>query len=154
MVLQRHHRAVLDIILAVLLIAMLTFQMIAPSGSARAADTSSIWHLLSQKARNISYTEAATDGKTVVNVGTRGAVALTSDLVHWEPIEQFTSKDLYGICWGNSMYVAVGDEGTLFTSTDGRAWTEREVPGDQSLASIALGNGAYVAVGLGGGIVR
>lgn len=154
MVLHRHHEAFSDIGFVVLLIVMLVFQAAAPSGSVSAADTNSVWHLLSQKARNISYTDAATDGKLVVNVGTRGAVALTSDLVHWEPIEQFTSKDLYGVCRGNGMYVAVGDEGTLFTSTDARTWTERLVPGDLSLASIAFGNGAYVAVGLGGGIVR
>jgi len=154
MVLHRHHEAFSDIGFVVLLIVMLVFQAAAPSGSVSAADPSSVWHLLSQKARNISYTDAATDGKVVVNVGTRGAVALTSDLVHWEPIEQFTSKDLYGVCRGNGMYVAVGDEGTLFTSTDARTWTERLVPGDLSLASIAFGNGAYVAVGLGGGIVR
>ncbi len=154
MVLHRHHEPFADIGLAVLLIVMLVFQAAAPSGSVSAADTSSVWHLLSQKARNISYTDAATDGKAVVNVGTRGAVALTSDLVHWEPIEQFTSKDLYGICRGNGMYVAVGDEGTLFTSTDGRSWAEHLVPGDISLASVAFGNGVYVAVGLGGGIIR
>jgi len=154
MVLHRHHEAFLDIGFVVLLIVMLVFQAAAPSGSVSAADSSSVWHLLSQKARNISYTDAATDGKVVVNVGTRGAVALTSDLVHWEPIEQFTSKDLYGVCRGNGMYVAVGDEGTLFTSTDAGTWTERLVPGDLSLASVAFGNGAYVAVGLGGGIVR
>lgn len=118
MVLRRHHEAFLDIGLAVLLIFMLVFQAVAPSGSVSAADTSSVWHLLSQKARNISYTDTATDGKVFINVGTRGAVALTSDLVHWEPIEQFTSKDLYGICRGAGTYVAVGDEGTLFTSTD------------------------------------
>ena len=154
MVFHRHHEAFSDIGFVVLLIVMLVFQAAAPSGSVSAADPSSIWHLLSQKARNISYTDAATDGKVVVNVGTRGAVALSSDLVHWEPIEQFTSKDLYGICRENGMYVAVGDEGTLFTSADGRAWTEREVPGDPSLASVAFGNGSYVAVGLGGEIVR
>lgn len=154
MVLHKHHQAFLDISLAVLLFFTLVLRAVAPSGGASAADTSSIWHLISQKARNISYTDGATDGKVVVNVGTRGAVALTSDLVHWEPIEQFTSKDLYGICRGNGIYVAVGDEGTLFTSTDGRLWIQREVPADISLAAVAFGNGIYVAVGLGGGIVR
>lgn len=154
MVLHKHQGMFSDIGLAVLLIVMLVCQAVAPSGSVSAADTSSIWHLLSQKARNISYTDAATDGKVVVNVGTRGAVALTSDLVHWEPIEQFTSKDLYGICRGAGTYVAVGDEGTLFTSTDARTWTEHLVPGDISLAAVTFGNGVYVAVGLGGGIVR
>jgi hypothetical protein len=130
MVLHKHHKMLLDIGLAALLVVMLVFQVVAPSGSVSAADTSSVWHLLSQKASNISYTDAVTDGKVVVNVGTRGAVALTSDLVHWESIEQFISKDPYGICRGNGMYVAVGNEGTLFTLTDGCAWTEREVPGD------------------------
>jgi|GEM_PF-3983903 len=154
MVLHRHHETFSDISRAVLLIAMLVFQMTVLSGSTRAADAGSVWHLLSQKASNISYTDAATDGKVVVNVGTRGALALTSDLVHWEPIEQFTSKDLYGICWGNGTYVVVGDEGALFTSTDGRTWTEREVSGDPSLAAITYGNGAYVAVGPGGCVVR
>jgi hypothetical protein len=156
MVLHKHHEAFSfsDIGLAVLLIVMLVFQTVAPSGNVSAADTSSVWHLLSQKASNISYTDAATDGKVVVNVGTRGVVALTSDLVHWESIEQFTSKDLYGICRGAGTYVAVGDEGTLFTSTDARTWTEHLVPGDISLASVAFGNGVYVAVGLGGGVVR
>jgi len=154
MVLHRHHQSFLYISLAVLLAGMLAVQAVMPSASVRAADTSSVWHLLSQKARNISYTDAATDGKVVVNVGTRGAVALTSDLVHWEPVEQFTSKDLYGICRGNGTYVAVGDEGTLFASADGRSWKEREAPAYISLAAVAFGNGAFVAVGLGGGILR
>ncbi len=154
MVLHRHHEAFSNVILAVLLVGMLAVQTLMPLVSVRAADASSVWHLLSQKARNISYTDAATDGKVVVNVGTRGAVALTSDLVHWEPVEQFTSKDLYGICRGNGTYVAVGDEGSLFASADGRSWKEREAPANISLAAVAFGNGTFAAVGLGGGILR
>ena len=154
MVPYRHREMVANICLAVLLMIALVLQMIAPLAVARAADTASVWHLAGQKAQNISYTDGATNGALMVNVGTRGAVAVSRDLVHWESINQFTSHDLYGICWGAGRYVAVGDEGTLYVSADGRTWDEREIAVDVGLAGIAYGNGVYVAVGVGGTIVR
>lgn len=154
MVPYRHREMVANICLAVLLIIALVLQMIAPLAVARATDTASVWHLAGQKAQNISYTDGATNGALMVNVGTRGAVAVSRDLVHWESINQFTSHDLYGICWGAGRYVAVGDEGTLYVSADGRTWDEREIAVDVGLAGIAYGNGIYVAVGVGGTIVR
>jgi hypothetical protein len=140
-------------VLAALVSVMMALQMMVPATHVSGADTSSVWHLISQASQTVSYASAATDGKLVVVVGTRGAVALSTDLAHWNPVERFTSNDLYGICRGNGMYVAVGDQGTLFTSTDARAWTGHEVPGDASLASVAFGNGVYVAVGISGSIV-
>jgi hypothetical protein len=140
-------------VLAALVSVMMALQMMVPATHVSGADTSSVWHLISQVSQTVSYASAATDGKLVVVVGARGAVALFTDLAHWNPVERFTSNDLYGICRGNGVYVAVGDQGTLFTSTDARAWTGHEVPGDTSLASVAFGNGVYVAVGISGSIV-
>ena len=154
MVLGGHRERVVSTGLAVLLILALVFQAIAPSAGAKAADTGSVWHLAGQKAQNISYTDGATNGSLMVNVGTRGAVALSKDLVHWESVEQFTSQDLYGVCWGAGRYVAVGDEGTLYVSTDGRTWDEQEISANVGLAGVACGNGIYVAVGVDGTIVR
>jgi len=154
MVPYRHRETVANVCLAIFLMIVLVFQMIVPLAVARAADTASVWHLAGQKAQNISYTDGATNGALMVNVGTRGAVAVSKDLVHWESINQFTSQDLYGICWGAGRYVAVGDEGTLYASADGRTWDEREIAVDAGLAGIAYGDGVYVAVGVGGTIVR
>ncbi|MHB8071064.1 MAG: stalk domain-containing protein [Candidatus Cryosericum sp.] len=154
MVLRRRRETVLDTGLVVLLVFMLMFQTMTPSAGVKAADASSVWHLAGQKAQNVSYTDGATSGSLMVNVGTRGAVALSKDLVHWESIEQFTSQDLYGVCWGAGRYVAVGDEGTMYASTDGRAWDKQEISADVGLAGIAYGNGVYVAVGVNGTIVR
>lgn len=154
MVSHGHRETVLDTGLAILLMFALVFQMIVPSAGAVAADTASVWHLAGQKTQNISYTDGATDGSLMVNVGTRGAVAISKDLVHWESIDQFTSKDLYGICWGAGRYVAVGDEGTLYVSADGREWDDQEIAANVGLAGIAFGGGVYVAVGVDGTIVR
>ncbi len=154
MILRGHHETFLDTGLSIVLIVMLMFQAITPSAGVKAADTGSVWHLAAQKGQNISYTDGATNGSLMVNVGTRGAVALSKDLVHWESVEQFTSQDLYGICWGAGRYVAVGDEGTLYVSTDGRTWDEQEISTDVGLAGVACGNGTYVAVGVDGTIVR
>lgn len=154
MVPGRHRETVFDTSLVILLMFALVFQMIVPSAGAKAADTASVWHLAGQKIQNISYTDGATNGTIMVNVGTRGAVAISKDLVHWESVDQFTSKDLYGICWGAGRYVAVGDEGTLYASTDGRTWDDQETSADVGLAGVAYGGGVYVAVGVDGTIVR
>jgi len=34
-------------------------------------------------------------------------------------------KNLYGVTYGNGLFVTVGDSGTILTSTDGTTWTER-----------------------------
>ncbi|MCE5192850.1 MAG: stalk domain-containing protein [Candidatus Cryosericum sp.] len=154
MAFRAHRETVLGTSLTVALVFMLLFQTIAPSAGVKAADTTSVWHLAGHKARNISYTDGATNGSLMVNVGTRGTVALSTDLVHWESVEQFTSKDLYGICWGAGRYVTVGDEGTLYVSTDGRTWDQRDISTDAGLAGVACGNGVYVAVGVDGTIIR
>jgi len=154
MVLRGHRETFVDTGLALVLIVMLALQTIAPSAGVKAADTGSMWHLTGQKAQNISYTDGATNGSLMVNVGTRGAVGLSKDLVHWESVEQFTSQDLYGICWGAGRYVAVGDEGTLYVSTDGRTWDRQEISANVGLAGVAFGTGVYVAVGVDGTIVR
>jgi len=59
-----------------------------------------------------------------------------------------TANNLYGIAYGNGLFVAVGASGTIITSNDGLNWTLRHLgPSPVSLSGVAYGNGQFVAVG-------
>jgi uncharacterized membrane protein len=60
---------------------------------------------------------------------------------------------LFGVTYGNGLFVAVGDGGVILTSPDGVSWTRRASGTSEWLRGVTYGNGLFVAVGLGGTIL-
>jgi hypothetical protein len=54
---------------------------------------------------------------------------------------------LYGVTYGNGLFVAVGDRGTILTSQDGVNWTGQVSGTSDGLRGVTYGNGTFVAVG-------
>jgi len=61
-----------------------------------------------------------------VTVGDNGIILTSSDGISWTKRTSGTTKNLYGVTYGNSTFVTVGDNGTILTSSDGTTWTERD----------------------------
>lgn len=61
----------------------------------------------------------------------------------------------YGICFGNSLYIAVGQTGAIYTSTDRSTWTSRTSGTSDLLYSVEYSStlGLYCAVGNAGTII-
>ena len=77
-----------------------------------------------------------------------------SPLDHWHwrsPLPQ--GNNLWGVTYGNSIFVAVGDGGTILTSTDGVNWTIRTSGTIYWLDGVTCGNNTFVVVGYGGTIL-
>ncbi|MCB1071096.1 MAG: hypothetical protein KDL31_12135, partial [Kiritimatiellae bacterium] len=73
--------------------------------------------------------------------------AKLSLLLRWMHRKSPTQKDLFGVAYGNNLYVAVGESGTILTSSDSREWVLAEGPVSKTLKSVCFGNGFFVAVG-------
>ena len=54
---------------------------------------------------------------------------------------------LYGVTYGNGLFVVVGRNGTILTSSDGISWTSRTSGTSNSLGGVTYGNGTFVTVG-------
>jgi len=67
--------------------------------------------------------------------------------------QSFGSSAIYGIAFGNGIYVAVGDDGKIATSPDGIAWTQQTPFSANNLRDIAFGGGLFVAVGENGTVL-
>jgi len=59
-----------------------------------------------------------------VSVGGSGTILTSSDRVTWTSRTSGTSNSLYGVTYGNGLFVTVGT-GTILTSSDGTSWTKR-----------------------------
>ena len=63
----------------------------------------------------------------------------------------FGGTRIYGVTYGNGLYVAVGYSGTMTTSPDGITWTSRTSGfGSTRIWGVTYGDGLYVAVGSSG----
>jgi hypothetical protein len=60
---------------------------------------------------------------------------------------------LFGVAYGNGLFVAVGEGGTILTSRDGVSWTQQTSPTSDWLRGATYGNGLFIAVGNGGTIL-
>jgi len=58
-----------------------------------------------------------------VTVGDNGIILTSSDGISWTKRTSGTTKNLYGVTYGNSTFVTVGDNATILTSSDGTTWT-------------------------------
>lgn len=68
---------------------------------------------------------------------------------HTSPI----SETLYGVTYGQGLFVAVGTSGAILTSPTGLEWRDQESGTSASLQAVAAGGGKLVAVGSSGTIV-
>ena len=68
-----------------------------------------------------------------------------------EPLEK--TNYLYGVTYGNGLFVTVGQSGTILTSPDGTSWTERTSGTSNKLYGVTYGNGLFVTVGYSGTIL-
>jgi len=63
----------------------------------------------------------------------------------------FGTTHIFGVTYGNNMFVAVGADGKLATSTDGITWTQRTSGfGTTHIFGVTYGNNMFVAVGSSG----
>jgi hypothetical protein len=81
------------------------------------------------------------------------AIYTSPDGTAWTQRPSVTSNGLYGLTYGNSLWVAVGKNGTIITSPDAATWTVRTSNTLARLNGIAYGNGCFAAVGEVGTIV-
>jgi hypothetical protein len=101
-------------------------------------------------------------GGTFVAVGLRNpalrtsAIAVSSNGVAWTRPDFVTSGTLFGVAYGNGLFVTVGSDtvtatnqpsGRIATSTDGAIWTDRSSSTTPPLSAVAFGDGRFVAVG-------
>jgi len=70
----------------------------------------------------------------------------------WTRQNSGTEEPLFGVTYGNGLFVAVGDGGILITSPNGVNWTGQRSGTHNTLLGVTYGNGLFVAVG-GGGII-
>jgi len=66
---------------------------------------------------------------------------------------QVNNLDLYGVTYGNELFVAVGKDGTILTSPDRMHRTKRASGTNNWLSGVAYGNNLFVAVGQYGTII-
>ena len=67
--------------------------------------------------------------------------------ITWAAISQnFTTYDIYSICYGNGKFVAVGYNGSMWYSTDGITWTSisQSILKD-AILSVCYGNRKFIA---------
>ncbi|MDP6772609.1 MAG: hypothetical protein QF704_18010, partial [Anaerolineales bacterium] len=71
---------------------------------------------------------------------------------NWTSSTSGTTKDLYGVSYGNNTFVTVGKDGKIFTSPDGTTWTAQTSGTTKDFQGVAYGNNTFVAVGNDGKI--
>jgi hypothetical protein len=62
-------------------------------------------------------------------------------------------SSLYGVTYGNGLFVVVGNDDAILTSPDGVTWTARTSGTTTYLKGVTYGNGLFVAVGSYGAIL-
>jgi hypothetical protein len=94
----------------------------------------------------------AVDGAGLANYASTITSIITTNGVDWTTrTSGFGSTLIYGVTYGDGLYVAVGESGTMTTSTDGITWTTRTSGfGTTTIRGVTYGDGLYVAVGVSG----
>lgn len=99
--------------------------------------------------RDVTYAPQVGGGTFVAvgYIGPGGAVWTSSGGSTWGP-NLVPSNKLYGVTFGNGLFVAVGEQGSILTSPNGIDWTPLQDSGtSNNLWGVAYGNGRFVAVG-------
>ena len=80
-----------------------------------------------------------------------GILLISSNGINWESKHSGgSSEGLYGISYGNNIFVIVGDYGVIRTSSDGNTWTTRSSGTSKNLRSITFDNNQFITVGESG----
>jgi len=82
-----------------------------------------------------------------------GGVISSPDTITWTHRNPGTARPMYGVTYGNGLYVAVGNLGTMITSSNGVAWNIQSSGTTKYLYGIVFQNGQFTAVGEGGTII-
>ena len=78
----------------------------------------------------------------------RGTNFLSTDAIHWTPIDLGTSENLYSIGYGNGLFIAFNFDNEILTSSDARSWHNRGVlPTVLRPLPVVEGNGYLVTAG-------
>ena len=80
----------------------------------------------------------------IVAVG-QGGIISSSDGLVWT--QTWTGTELYGVAWGNGIFVAVGLTGTVLSSVDGITWTPQTSGTTYHLRDVGFGDDTFFAVG-------
>ena len=90
-----------------------------------------------------------------VAVGDAGTIVSSTDTITWNARTSRSSVDLYGITYGNNMFVAVGGttNAEIVTSPNGVDWARQTPMLTNSLRAVAWGANVFVAVGDQGAIL-
>jgi len=107
----------------------------------------------SKKDDSSSSSSASSSTGLFVTVGDNGIILTSSDGISWTKRTSGTTKNLYGVTYGNSTFVTVGDNGTILTSSDGTSWTKRTSGTSEHLYEVTYGDGLFVTVGGNGDIL-
>jgi len=97
-----------------------------------------------------SSSSASSSTGLFVTVGDNGIILTSSDGISWTKRTSVTTKNLYGVTYGNSTFVTVGDNGTILTSSDGgTSWTNKRTSSGttKNLYGVTYGDGLFVTVG-------
>lgn len=114
----------------VVMLAILLLVFHSRCGETTPVDGLDTWHLRDAPLQpNDVLTAVAFGAETFVAVGYeaaagQGIILTSSDGANWSRVFADVAFPLYGVSYGNGLFVAVG-AGTLFTSPDGINWTQR-----------------------------
>ena len=92
------------------------------------------------------------NGVGLTNYASTITSIITTNGVDWTTgTSGFGTNRIYGVTYGDGLYVAGGDDGKLTTSSDGTTWTSRTSGfGTTRIRGVTYGDGVYVAGGESG----
>lgn len=87
-----------------------------------------------------------------LNFSGGGEVRTSTNGTTWTTRTLAVNTGIYGLAYGNGIFVAGGDGGVIQTSTDGITWTSRTSNfGTGRIRKVLYGDGGFLAVGQDGG---
>lgn len=87
-----------------------------------------------------------------LNFSGGGEVRTSTNGITWTTRTLAVNTGIYGLAYGNGIFVAGGDGGRIQTSTDGITWTSRTSNfGTGRIRKVLYGDGGFLAVGQDGG---
>lgn len=108
------------------------------------------WTSLSESAAGYEeYRAVGWSGSVLCAVGGNTRISTSNDGLSWtNRTPPNITRNLFGVAFGNSTWVAVGEAGKVLTAAEaGVTWTDRTLGASTNLSSVAFGNGLFVAVG-------
>jgi hypothetical protein len=88
-----------------------------------------------------------------MTVGDNGTILTSSDGTTWTSKTSGTTNELWGVTYGNGIFVVVGPDGYIYTTSDGNSLTTRTSGISNDMWGITYGNSTFVTGGYGGEIL-